>query len=142
MTRRDCVDGNRTHSDSGGRLRGAVAALGCGSAWMACWCCNSTCIWHHHILHFQSIGRMLQVSCYWQKKLHLHAGCQNHLGYFYFNPYPLHNLIQASCFCDIQFVETVMYSGGKMYMVCGLVQYAIVTGSIIGFTLTASISME
>ncbi|KAL6344782.1 hypothetical protein AAG906_002688 [Vitis piasezkii] len=40
----------------------------------------------------------------------------------------------------MQAVKTTL--GGKMYMVCGLVQYAIVTGSIIGFTLTASISME
>jgi len=33
------------------------------------------------------------------------------------------------------------FSGGKMHLMCGIVQYALLSGAAIGYTITTSVSM-
>lgn len=92
------VDSMCTRNNSCYRRWSALARLEPGAAWMG-WCISSHNIWHHHILHFQSLSRMLQMPSHWQEKLYLYAGCQSQSRYYILLIHTLNTHVYYKSYC-------------------------------------------
>ena len=112
MRCRKCMDSKCTNNNSSDWSRSAVISMGYGAVGMDHWHSHYDSICGSHSLQFQSL-----------------ADC-------YRSPDPITGMRNCS-YMDA--VKTIL--GGKMCLVCGIVQYSNLACLAIGYTTTTSISM-
>ncbi|GLT63938.1 hypothetical protein SLA2020_364630 [Shorea laevis] len=70
------MNGERAHNHGNHRVQRYVPHMGHCSASMDIWRLHPPSILMHHLLYFQSLGGLLQISDHRQEKLILHGSCQ------------------------------------------------------------------
>lgn len=137
---RDSVDSKRTCNNGSDWVRGAVPGVVYSSAWMDCGNSHSLNIFLHHSLYLQSLSRLLQVSRHWQEKLYLHGCSQSQFrcSFFFFLFFLCTYLLNSNFNLLKMFLHG---SGGRMNIGCGLAQQANLNGLVVGYTITAALSM-